>query len=73
MVGRILQLESSIFLIPLIISLVYRETFNVLAFVLAFVVASVIALVLGLLLTYVLGKNDKMIFAKEGFAIVAIA
>jgi Trk-type K+ transport system membrane component len=69
MVGRILQLESGIFLIPLIISLVYRETFNVLAFV----VASVIALVLGLLLTYVLGKNDKMIFAKEGFAIVAIA
>ena len=69
MVGRILQLESGIFLIPLIISLVYRETFNVLAFV----VASVIALVLGLLLTYVLGKNDKMIFAKEGFAIVALA
>ncbi len=68
-VGRILQLESVLFVIPMIVSLIYRESSSIIAFLLS----SVIALALGLFLTYILGKNDKLIFAKEGFAIVAIA
>ena len=68
-VGRILQFEAIIFLIPLIISLIYGESANVLAFL----IAAVIALGIGLLLTYVLGKGNRLLFEKEGFAIVAIA
>lgn len=68
-VGRILQLESVLFVIPMIVSLIYRESSSIIAFLLS----SLIALALGLFLTYILGKNDKLIFAKEGFAIVAIA
>ncbi len=68
-VGIILQFEA-LFLIPsLIISLVHGETRSVYAFI----ISAVIALASGLLLTHVFGKNDKLIYAREGFAIVAIA
>lgn len=68
-VGRILQLEAALFIIPMIVSIIYHESSSVIAFL----ISSAIALAAGLLLTYILGKNDKLIFAKEGFAIVAIA
>ncbi|MBQ8403546.1 MAG: TrkH family potassium uptake protein [Clostridia bacterium] len=68
-VGRILQLEAALLLLPLFVSLLYRETDNVIAFL----ISAAAALAVGLLLTYVLGKDDRLLFAREGFAIVALA
>ena len=56
-------------MIPLIISIMYLETLNIVAFI----ISSAIAMLAGSLLTHILGENDKLLFAKEGFAIVAIA
>ncbi len=67
-VGRILQLEAALLLLPLFVSLIYRETDNVIAFL----ISAAVSLAVGLLLTYILGKNDKLLFAREGFAIVAL-
>ena len=68
-VGRIMQFEAIFFLPPLLISLIYKETLGVISFA----VSAVVALAAWLLLSYVLGKNDKLIYAREGFAIVALA
>ena len=68
MVGRILQIEALLFILPIIVSLIYGEKC-----VVAFLISAVIALGIGILLTRVFGKNDKLLFAKEGFAIVALA
>lgn len=68
MVGRILQIEALLFIIPIITSLIYGEKC-----VVALIISAVIALGIGILLTRVFGKNDKLLFAKEGFAIVALA
>jgi len=68
MVGRILEIEALLFVLPFVTSLIYGEKCSA-----AFIISAAIALSAGLLLTKVFGKNDKMIFAKEGFAIVALA
>lgn len=68
MVGRILHIEALLLVLPLVVSLIYREKCAV-----AFLITILIALAVGILLTKLFGKNDKMIFAKEGFAIVALA
>ena len=68
MVGRILHIEALLMLLPLAVSLIYREKTYM-----AFLIAVLIALAIGILLTKVFGRNDSMIFAKEGFAIVALA
>ena len=68
MVGRILQIEALLFILPIIVSLIYGEKC-----VVALIISAVIALGIGILLTRVFGKNDKLLFAKEGFAIVALA
>lgn len=67
-VGRILQLEAALFMFPLVVSLIYGEKNAALAFL----ISAAISLSAGLLLTYVIGKNDKLIFAREGFATVAL-
>ncbi len=64
-----MQLEAAILLLPLFVSLFYGELYNVIAFLFS----ALISLILGLVLTYILGKDDKLLFAREGFAIVAIA
>ena len=68
MVGRILQIEALLLMLPLIASVIYGEKC-----VFAFLISALTAFSIGLILTYIFGKNDKMIFAKEGFAIVALA
>ena len=68
-VGRILQFEAIIFIIPLIISIIYGETLNVISFL----VAAAIALAIGFVLTYNQKGSNDLLFEKEGFAIVAIA
>jgi len=69
MVGRILQIEAALLLLPCLISLIYTEWYSSLALL----ASALIAFVIGCVCTHLLGKNDKMIFAKEGFAIVALA
>jgi len=69
MVGSILRIEGLLFSLPLLVSLIYGE-YKV---ALSFLISAVISLIISFILTKVLGKNDKMIFAKEGFAIVALA
>lgn len=56
-VGRILQLEAALFVVPMIVSIIYQESSSVIAFL----ISSAIALAAGLLLTYILGKNDKLL------------
>ena len=71
-VGRILQLEAALFMLPLVVSLIYSGTDGMVPFW-AFLISAAIALCAGLLLTYIIGKNNKLIFAREGFAIVSLA
>ena len=68
-VGRIMQLEAALFMLPLITSLIYGEIKSAVSFL----ISAAIALVIGLFLSYVTGKNDKLLFAREGFATVAVA
>ena len=68
-VGRFMQLEAVFFLPSLVISLIYKEFISALGF--AF--AAALALGIGLVLTFLLGSNDKLSFAREGFAIVSLA
>ena len=74
-VGRILQIEAALLALPLLVSLIYIEADGEKAkkALLAFAISAAISLAVGLLMTYVFGKNNKMIFAREGFAIVSLA
>ena len=69
MVGRILQIEAILLLLPCLVSLIYAEWLSSLSLL----ASALIAFAIGWVCTRLLGKNDKMIFAKEGFAIVALA
>ncbi len=68
MIGRILQIEGLLLVLPLLVSIIYSEKTY-----LAFLGTIFIALLFGFVLTRMFRKNDRMIFAKEGFAIVALA
>ncbi len=68
-VGRIMQLEAVLFILPLAVSLIYGEKISVFSFL----ISALIALAIGFFLVHAIGKNDKMLFAREGFAIVALA
>lgn len=74
-VGRILQIEAAIFMLPMLVSVIYLGADGDKAprAIFAFAVSAAIALAVGLFLTYVLGKNNKLLFAREGFAIVSLA
>lgn len=69
MVGRLIALEGILMVLPLICSIVYREqkTMN------AFAATIIFALGAGLLLTALTRKCDRTIYAREGFAITALA
>ena len=68
MVGRLLTIEGILMLLPMLVSIVYLEKCWA-----AFLIAILAALGVGMLFTAVFGKNEEMMFAKEGFAIVAFA
>ena len=67
--GHILILEAVLFVLPLLCSVIYRETSSVIAFA----ISAGIALGIGLVMSALSHTNNKLIFAKEGFAIVALA
>ncbi len=68
MVGRILQIEGALLLLPLAVSLIYGE-----ACWQVFLITALLALAVGIAVTRIFKKNDQMIFAREGFAIVSLA
>lgn len=74
-VGRILQIEAAIFMLPMLVSVIYlrEDGDKAVSAIIAFAVSAAISLAVGLFLTYVLGKNNKLLFAREGFAIVSLA
>ena len=67
MVGKVVLLEAALMLPALITSIIYKE-----ACVADFAVAIAASLLVGCLLTVVFKPSSKVIFAKEGFVIVAL-
>lgn len=68
MIGNIIKLEALLLLLPAVCSLIYGEK----SFF-AFAVTAAAAMLFGFLLTLFNKTEDKTIFAKEGFVIVALA
>ena len=65
-IGKVLISFSILLLFPIIVSLIYKESF------IGFIIPLIISLVLGLLLNRLKTKN-KTLFARDGFMIVSIA
>ena len=68
MVGKIVRLQAALLVLPLIVSLIYGEKC-----VFAFLITIGISLVVGFGLTLISRPKNRVIYAKEGFAIVALA
>lgn len=66
-VGTVIKIESALMVLPLIVSLIYKEACAV-----DFLISIGIALVLGFALTLIFKPGSKVIYAKEGFVIVAL-
>ena len=66
-VGRMVLLEAGLLLLPLLTALIYRETCAW-----AFVLTILLAGVVGLPITLLCKPKNSLIYAKEGFVIVAI-
>lgn len=66
-VGKIAIAEALLMILPLIVSLIYGESRVVMAFLITIAIAGVI----GALLHFTFKTQNKLIFAKEGFIIVA--
>ncbi|MBE6701691.1 MAG: TrkH family potassium uptake protein [Ruminococcaceae bacterium] len=66
--GRLMRVMALILLLPMLVSLIYREK----SFF-AFLIVSIFSFGLGLILTTVTKKFTKTIYAKDGFVIVSLA
>ena len=66
-VGRMVLLEAGILLLPLLVSILYRETCAW-----AFVLTVLLAAIVGLPITLFCKPKNSLIYAKEGFVIVAM-
>ncbi len=66
-VGRMVLLEAGILLLPLLVSVLYRETCAW-----AFVLTVLLAAIVGLPITLFCKPKNSLIYAKEGFVIVAM-
>ncbi len=67
-IGRLLQALSVFLLLPLFVSLYYRESAYI-----SFLLTAALSLLLGMLLLRVSNTKNHVIYAKEGFIIVAVA
>lgn len=66
--GRLLEAMALILLLPMLVSLIYREkSFS------AFVITALISLAIGFVFRLVTRNCSKVLYAKEGFLIVALA
>ena len=68
MLGQIVKLEAVLLTLPLVVSLLYRESCA-----LHFAIVAVVALALGYAMTLLSRPGSQVMFAKEGFIIVAMA
>ncbi len=69
MIGRIVMLEGILLLLPTLVALCYGERANILCFA----VTVVVAMVVGILMQLIFKPKTKVIYAREGFIIVAFA
>ena len=67
-VGTVIKIEAALMLLPLITSLIYKESC-----INAILISIGIALVSGFALTLIFKPGSKVIYAKEGFVIVSLA
>lgn len=68
LLGQIMKIEAGLLCLPSIVALIYNE-----ASAFAFGITAVIALVCGVLITLLSKPETKVIYAKEGFAIVSLS
>ena len=69
-IGRIILTEAGLLILPLIVSLIYFETFSTYAFITSIAIAVFIGL---LLVAFTKKPKDNSVFAGEGFVTVAFA
>ena len=67
-VGHIALAESALLLLPVLVSLIYLEKSGF-----SFLITAALSFTIGLIFILLFKPNDKLIYAKEGFAIVAYA
>ena len=68
-VGRLLQIEAALLLLPLLVSVIYREK----SFY-SFIITAAVTWLVGFLFTKLCRKKDSTtLYVREGFAIVALA
>lgn len=67
-VGTVIKIEAALMVLPLIVSLIYKE-----GCVTDFLISIAVALLGGFALTMIFKPGSKVIYAKEGFVIVALA
>ena len=68
-IGRLLLAEAALFLLPLVVAIIYGEPVGVRSFC----ISILIAIAIGLPLTLIFRTKDNTIYAKEGFATVALS
>ena len=68
MLGQIVKLEAALLVLPLVVSLLYRESCA-----LHFAIVAAGALVVGFAMTLLSRPGTQVMYAKEGFVIVAVA
>ena len=69
LLGKIIQSCAALLMLPLIVSLIYKEF----KCTLSFAITIILSLAFGFLLTSLFKTTNKVIFAKEGFIIVSLA
>lgn len=67
-VGNVVKIEALLMLLPLAVSLIYKENESV-----YFLASIAVALVTGFAMTIAAKPGSKVIYAKEGFVVVALA
>ena len=67
-VGHIATVEAALLLLPALVSLIYLEKSGI-----SFLITAALSLTVGLAFILLFKPKSRMIYAKEGFAIVAYA
>lgn len=68
-IGRILQVESILLVFPFITAIIYGEAYQIKSYLLV----SVLTFFIGTGLTFLVKPKSRVIYAKEGFAVVSLA
>ncbi len=68
-IGKLAQITSVLLLLPLFVSIIYKEQNGITAFL----ITSVVSLGLGVIARVLFKPSSRVIFAKEGFAIVSLS